>query len=88
MATYMKKINFEGMAKWMELQAKEELVHMSKIHTFIFDRDQNAELFKIPYLPKLTFNLYEGFRASGNLFTEIIVPIRISSSFNKELSNI
>ena len=55
MATFMKDINYDGMAKWMELQAKEELAHMSKIHTFIFNRDQTAIIQSLPK-PKQEWN--------------------------------
>lgn len=44
MAAYFYTQNLEGMAGWMKVQAKEEMVHAMKFFTNIIDRDGNVVL--------------------------------------------
>jgi len=38
MSAYLKSINLNGCAKWMEAQVQEELTHAKKLYNFVFDR--------------------------------------------------
>ena len=44
MASYFKKINLEGFARWMEVQALEELTHAMKFFHFVAGRGEQAML--------------------------------------------
>ena len=44
MAAYFYSQNLEGMANWMKVQAKEEMVHAMKFFTHIIDRDGKVVL--------------------------------------------
>ncbi|MDD3802847.1 MAG: ferritin [bacterium] len=47
MAAFLKGENFDGMAKWMTIQAKEEHSHAMKFFEFLYDRGENVILQKI-----------------------------------------
>ncbi|MGB9595319.1 MAG: ferritin [Candidatus Poribacteria bacterium] len=47
MAAYFHDINMEGMAHWMEVQAKEEQTHAEKFFKHIVDRGGRVELLAI-----------------------------------------
>ncbi|WP_448375510.1 ferritin [Fervidobacterium sp.] len=55
MATYFDSIDLQGFARWMKIQAKEELGHAMKIYEFLYERSSRVEL---PALekPKNTWN--------------------------------
>ena len=38
MATYLEDLNMKGFAKWMDVQAQEEVKHARKIYEYIFSR--------------------------------------------------
>jgi len=38
MSAYLKSINLNGSAKWMEMQVQEELLHAKKLYNFVYDR--------------------------------------------------
>ncbi len=44
MCSYFKKINLEGFARWMEVQALEELTHAMKFFNFISERGNHVVL--------------------------------------------
>ena len=44
MSAYLQSQNLRGMAKWMELQAKEEAGHAMKLYSFIHDRGGRVSL--------------------------------------------
>lgn len=44
MASYFDKEGFSGFASWMKLQAKEELAHMEKIYSYVYDRGSSVIL--------------------------------------------
>lgn len=44
MAAYLEANNFKGMARWMQMQAKEEIEHGMKFYNFIFERGGEVEL--------------------------------------------
>lgn len=44
MATYFDAEDLPGLARWMKVQAKEELEHAMKIYEFIYDRGGRVEL--------------------------------------------
>ena len=44
MASYFDAIDLPGFAKWMKVQATEELGHAKKIYEFIYDRGGRVEL--------------------------------------------
>lgn len=44
MCSYFKKINLEGFARWMEVQALEELTHAMKFFNFITERGDQVKL--------------------------------------------
>ncbi len=47
MCSYFKKINLEGFATWMEVQALEEMTHAMKFFNFISERGEQVKLTKI-----------------------------------------
>lgn len=47
MAAYFHAANFSGFAKWMEVQAMEELTHAKKIFDYLIDRGEKVTLEKI-----------------------------------------
>ncbi|MDR3567650.1 MAG: ferritin [Syntrophobacteraceae bacterium] len=44
MASYCKRLNLEGFARWMEVQALEELSHAMKFFNFVNERGAKVEL--------------------------------------------
>jgi ferritin len=44
MATYFDAMDLPGFAKWMKVQAKEELGHAMKIYDFLYERGSKVEL--------------------------------------------
>jgi ferritin len=48
MAAYLEGINFDGFAKWMKVQAWEELGHAMKFYDFINERGGKVVLKEIP----------------------------------------
>jgi len=44
MAAYFDSLNLEGFAKWMKVQAKEELTHAQKLYDYIYDKGGIVEL--------------------------------------------
>jgi ferritin len=44
MASYCDSVNLEGFAKWMKVQAKEEVGHAMKIYEFLNDRNERVIL--------------------------------------------
>ncbi len=44
MASYLKSLNLNGFANWMDVQAREEIVHMMKFYNFMHDRNAEVEL--------------------------------------------
>lgn len=44
MASYCKRLNLEGFARWMEVQVLEELTHVSKFFNFVNERGGKVEL--------------------------------------------
>lgn len=44
MSSYFKKINLAGFARWVEVQALEELTHATKIFNFICSRGEQVKL--------------------------------------------
>ncbi len=44
MASYFDSIDLPGFAKWMKVQASEELGHAKKIYEFVYDRGGRVEL--------------------------------------------
>lgn len=47
MSTYFSSLNYDGFAKWMRLQSKEEYEHGMKIYDYILQRDGKVVLSKI-----------------------------------------
>ncbi|MFP5212130.1 MAG: ferritin [Acidobacteriota bacterium] len=44
MSAYFRKINLNGFARWMEVQALEEMTHAMKIYNFLIDRGKTVVL--------------------------------------------
>lgn len=44
MASYFRRINFDGFARWMEVQALEEITHAMKFFDFVNDRGGKVDL--------------------------------------------
>lgn len=42
MASYLRSQNFNGCAKWMEIQHNEELSHAKRIYDYVFERGERA----------------------------------------------
>ncbi len=47
MCSYFKKINLDGFATWMEVQALEEMTHAMKFFNFISERGEQVKLTRI-----------------------------------------
>jgi len=54
MAAFFKGENFDGFAKWMTIQAREEHSHAMKFYDFLYERGASVELQKIE-APKSNF---------------------------------
>ncbi len=48
MASYLKSLDLNGFANWMNIQVQEELAHVTKFYTFLHDRGENVEFDAIP----------------------------------------
>ncbi len=48
MSSYLKSINLNGFAHWMEIQVQEEVSHAMKLYGFLHDRGADVELQGIP----------------------------------------
>ena len=44
MASYFKRLNFDGFARWMEIQALEEVTHAMKFFNFVNERGGKVDL--------------------------------------------
>lgn len=51
MAAYFESINLNGFAHWMTLQAGEEMDHLRRFYSFIFERDGRVKLSAIDEPP-------------------------------------
>lgn len=51
MATHLDTLDLEGATHWMRMQAREEVMHAAKLHTYLSDRDAAIELQAIPAPP-------------------------------------
>ncbi len=47
MSSYMKSLNLNGFAHWLDIQVKEELAHAVKFYNYIHDRNGNVEFMAI-----------------------------------------
>ena len=43
MASYLKSLNLNGFANWMDIQVQEEIAHVTKFYAFLHDRGENVE---------------------------------------------
>jgi ferritin len=43
MASYLKSLDLNGFANWMDIQVKEELAHVNKFYNFLHERGENVE---------------------------------------------
>ena len=57
MSAYFKRTTYAGFAKWMELQAKEEMSHAMKIYDYMCERDMP---FASDVIKKPSKDVYEG----------------------------
>lgn len=48
MASYLKSLDLNGFANWMDIQVKEELAHVDRFYRFLHDRGENVEFDAIP----------------------------------------
>ena len=48
MASYLKSLDLNGFANWMDIQVKEELAHVDKFYNFLHARGENVEFDAIP----------------------------------------
>ncbi|MBU8901388.1 MAG: ferritin [Victivallales bacterium] len=48
MASYLKSLDLNGFANWMDIQVKEELAHVDKFYNFLHSRGENVEFDAIP----------------------------------------
>ncbi|MBC7081040.1 MAG: ferritin [Thermoplasmatales archaeon] len=51
MSNYYEGMNLKGFAKWMKIQAKEELGHAMKIYEYVIERGEKVKLMKIESPP-------------------------------------
>lgn len=47
MSSYLKSLNLNGFANWMEIQVQEEISHAMKLYEFLHDRGADVELMEI-----------------------------------------
>jgi len=47
MATYFHNVGLDGMAKWLRMQAKEEVEHAMKFFDHLIDRDEKVDLMRV-----------------------------------------
>ena len=55
MSSYLKSLNLNGFAHWMEIQVQEELAHAMKLYNFLQERGGAVEFQEIPK-PKKEWN--------------------------------
>ncbi|MCF7791331.1 MAG: ferritin [Victivallales bacterium] len=48
MSSYLKSLNLNGFANWMEIQVQEEVFHATKLYNFLHERGGNVEFQEIP----------------------------------------
>ena len=48
MSSYLKSLNLNGFAHWMEIQVQEEVAHAMKLYNFLQERGGNVEFQGIP----------------------------------------
>ncbi len=48
MASYLKSLDLNGFANWMDIQVQEELAHVKKFYNFLHDRNETVEFDAIP----------------------------------------
>jgi ferritin len=48
MSSYLKSLNLNGFANWMEIQVQEEVAHAMKLYNFIHERGGSVEFQEIP----------------------------------------
>jgi len=48
MESYLKSLDLNGFANWMNVQVQEELAHVTKFYTFLHDRNENVEFDALP----------------------------------------
>lgn len=64
MAAHFEEQNFEGFAKWMRLQAKEESGHAMRLFDYLVERGEKVELLKIDQPPAEFGTPLDAFRAA------------------------
>jgi ferritin len=64
MAAYVESLNLRGMAKWLRLQAGEEMKHGMKFYDFIFERGGAAKIDSMPKMPTSWKSPLDAFRAA------------------------
>ncbi len=55
MSSYLKSLNLNGFANWMEIQVQEEVAHAMKFYNFLHDRGGKVKFQEIPK-PKSEWN--------------------------------
>ena len=55
MSSYLRSLNLNGFANWMEIQVQEEVAHAMKLYNFLHERGGNVELEAIKK-PKVRWN--------------------------------
>ena len=55
MSSYLKSLNLNGFANWMEIQVQEEVAHAMKLYNFLQDRGGNVE-FEAIAKPRATWD--------------------------------
>ena len=48
MSSYLKSLNLNGFANWMEIKVQEEVAHAMKFYNFLHERGGNVEFQEIP----------------------------------------
>ena len=64
MAAHFEEQNYEGFAKWMRLQAKEETGHAMRLYDYLVERGARVELHQIDQPPRDFGTPQEAFRAA------------------------
>ena len=54
MSSYLRSLNLNGFAHWMEIQVQEEIAHAMKLYNFLHERGANVEFGTIPK-PKVSW---------------------------------
>ena len=63
MRAYFERLNLKGFANWLRIQVQEELFHVRKFETYIYERGGEVELYEIKEPPRSWKDPVDAFEA-------------------------